>query len=158
MRFKFALAVLFLLALVIVGCGSSTHTTVSGNWLTVMSSSVTSTTANQMTFTMAEGTVTGTGPTASAPVTVSSLAFTTTNGCFDGSATVSGTITGAPGTTRSLALSFSEAGNAAQFTVTIPVDNNSGSGTYTATGGNVLPGGTLVCPANDNGSITMTRQ
>ncbi len=157
----YAVAVLLILGLFVGGCQLvSSHKTLSGNWAATAISS-NSSMSNPMlifTFTMSEGTMSGTGGSASAPITTSNLAMNTGSNCFDSSATLSGTVTGAANASRSLVLTLSESGNAAIFNLTASDDNNTATGTYSLTGGHTLGSSTTACVASDSGNATFVRK
>ena len=145
--------VLFAVAALAMGCGSTSNTDVTGNW----SGTTTSTQGGQsltFTFAMQEGATNGN----TIPVTFSNLAFSTQNNCFDNTASITGAIT--PGNPRTMAVDVfsgvNNTGNHAAITLTIAADNNSAAGTQPSEG-YVLVGGTGGC-VNDLGNVTFTRQ
>ncbi len=157
----YAVVGLLVLGLFVGGCQlTSSHKTLSGNWAATAISS-NSSAPNPMlvfTFTMSEGTMSGTGSSGSAPITTSNLAMNTGNNCFDSNATLTGTVSGAMNSSRSLVLTLSEGGNSAVFNLTAADDNNTANGTYSLTGGHTIGSSTTACVASDSGNAAFVRK
>jgi hypothetical protein len=151
---------LIVVALFLIGCSSSmaTHTTVTGNWMASSTSSASTAEVLNMSFTMTEGAMTGTGAQTSAPVTFSNIVVNKGDNCFDNNVLASGTVTGAAGAARTFNVVLTESGNSAVYSLTVGTDNNSVNGSYALTGGGILPGGTMACPASDAGTAVFSRQ
>ena len=162
-----------IVTVVLEGCrmSSSSHQTLTGNFDAMATATMSSMTTPMslpmlnFSFGMAEGKMVNSGspmmnpgssPTAS--VSISNLNFTTGSNCFDNMAAASAVVTGAAGANRTLTLMLSENGNTAMFTMTVPPNNDTASGNFALTGGNMVGMSTTPCTANASGTATFSRQ
>ena len=167
-----SLLLLLSLAVLVVGCQvTGGHSTLTGNWTTITSGTNSLAVPLAFTFTMTEGSMVAT-PGSAAPLTITNISFTggagtgtgtngSPNNCFDNNATMSGSVmsAGSAGAgNRTANFTMSENGNVATFNLTVASDNNSASGSFVLTGGNVIGTSATACPASDTGTATFTRQ
>ena len=153
-------------AVVLAGCmASSTRRTLTGNFTAAATANMSSMMGGMVspmlnfTFSMAEGPMMmnmGASPRAS--VSISNLNFSTGSNCFDNMAMATAMVAGAAGSNRTLTLMLSENGNTAMFSMAVPSNNSSASGSFALTGGNMIASSTTPCMANASGTAVFTRR